>query len=54
MQEGHSDSPFCLPEHKNDLSPVKGVLPASGEVHLCWQKEHTGQACVNKPCYLFH
>ena len=35
MQEGHSDSPFCLPERKNDLSPVKGVLPASGEVHLC-------------------
>ena len=29
VQEGHSDPPLCLPESTEDISHVKGALPAS-------------------------
>ena len=57
MQEGHTDSPFCLPESRKLISHMKDTLPASGgrRTPLSLEIWNSGQeACINKPYLLYY
>lgn len=56
VQEGHSPTLLSVSLNARMASPLWQVCSPHLETegHPCWQKEHSGQACANKPCYLFN